>query len=194
MTATTLLIVHGFAVIPHVFQTLLRRLHDRSLEPVLFGYPSVGLPLQTLIDRLSEQLRSDPPSAIIAHSLGCMVTSEAILATAWSGPLILLAPPFATLPATRRIPRFMRWPFGPLIDHCLLTSSPHYQPPVFPGCRVKSIAGRFDLTVPLRCTRNKNVEEYCVLNQTHNSLLFSSAVVDLCADWIARFEALETGE
>jgi hypothetical protein len=182
---STVLVVHGFAVKSIVFSPLISRLNQRSLDATLFRYPSVGFSLSQIVDRLSVCLREKAPDAVIAHSLGCMATSLAVRETGWTGPIVFLAPPFSTLPLTRLIPEFLRWPFKPLIDHRALTSSSTYQPPRFIGCSVKSIVGRFDGAVPMYCSHNDNVDEQSVLPHTHNSLLFSSVVADLCSQWIA---------
>lgn len=184
MNQTTVLVVHGFAVKSIVFSPLIYRLKHRSLDAVLFRYPSVGLPLQEIVDRLVSRLRDDRPAAVIAHSLGCMATMLAIRETGWTGPVVLIAPPFSTLPLTQWIPRFLRWPFAPLLDHRVLTSDSKYQFPKLDGCAVKSILGRFDGAVPIRCSHNPNVDEQRILLHTHNSLLFSSVVAELCCDWI----------
>jgi len=156
-------IVHGFAVTSFVFRPLLARLRCRSLDATLFRYPSVGLSLPDIIARLASNLREKSPDGIIAHSLGCIATSLAVHKTDWRGPIVFLAPPFSTLPATRMIPRFIRWPFAPLLDHRSLTSASNYRPPVLSNCPTKSIVGRFDYAVPMSCSRSDWVDESCAL-------------------------------
>ena len=168
-----------------VFRQMINRFRRRSLDATLFRYPSVGLPLADIVDRLSTSLHRKPPDAIVAHSLGCMATSLAVRETNWRGPVVLLAPPFATLPATRMIPAFLRWPFAPLIDHRAMTSAANYQPPDFAGCSVKTIVGRFDFAVPMSCSHCEGEDDFCRVLHTHNTMLFSARVASLCADWIA---------
>lgn len=184
---TSIQIVHGFAVAPIAFRPLLWRLRRDSLLATLYRYPSVGLGLDDIVYRLSSNLREQRPDAIVAHSLGCIVTWLAAHETNWHGPLVLLAPPFTTIPSTRLIPRFLRWPFAPLLDHRSLTTTPGFQLPTLVGCDIKTVAGRFDTSVPLSCTHNNDVDEASVTLHTHNSMLFSSAVAKTCSDWVVRY-------
>jgi hypothetical protein len=184
MNEAAVLVVHGFAVNSLIFKPLLSSLRRRSLLVTLFRYPSIGLSLQCITERLANRLRENPPDAIIAHSLGCMAASLAVRDTGWAGPIVLLAPPFSTLPATLIIPRVLRWPFAPLLDHRSLTSASSYRPPELDGCATKTIVARFDYAVPNRCSTHPSIDEFCVMAHTHNSLLFSSAVSSQSADWV----------
>lgn len=189
VSAPSVSVVHGFAVFDGAFSLFLRRLRKRSLNATLYRYPSVGLPLARIVDGLMSHLESERPQGIIAHSLGCAATLLAIEESSWKGRIVLLAPPMRTLPLTRLIPTFMRWPFAPLIDHrswtsglstegaCAELSAP-------PSCQVMTIAGRLDLSVPLSCTRLIGAKETRTLWHTHNSLLLSSAVANSCANWM----------
>ena len=181
---TSVRIVHGFAVASHVFRPLLWRMHHDSVDATLFRYPSVGLGLDGIVDRLSSNIRQRRPDGIVAHSLGCVATWLAVHNSDWHGPLVLLAPPLRVLPATRLIPGFMRWPFAPLLDHREFMTASGFQLPTLTGCTVKTIAGRFDFSVPLACTRHPNVDESSITMHTHNSLLFSAAIARACSDWI----------
>lgn len=100
------------------------------------------------------------------------------------GPIVLLAPPLTVIPCTRLIPSFLRWPFAPLLDHRRLTSDVRFSLPELDGCAIKTIAGRFDFSVPLSCTRHPEVDDATVLIHTHNSMLFASEVARFCLDWI----------
>ncbi len=182
-------IVHGFAVTSIAFRPLISRLHDRGLDAELFRYPSIGLSLNEIVDRLSANLREHTANGIVSHSLGCFATLMAARQIGWTGPMALLAPPMRTLPATRLIPTRMRQPLAPLLDHRSLTSAAGYRPSVPPGCRVRAIAGRFDFTVPLNCTHCEEFADHRVLSTTHNGLLLSRKAVDLCFDWFQGFEA-----
>lgn len=179
-------LVHGFGVASFVFRPLLYRLNNDSIDATLFRYPSVGLGLDGIVDRLSSNLQEHRPDGIVAHSLGCVATWLAIRNTDWRGPLVLLAPPLTTLPATRLIPRFMRCPFAPLLDHLELMTAPGFQLPDLAGCAIKTIAGRFDFSVPTFCTRHHKVEESSVTLHTHNSMLFSASVARACSEWLVR--------
>ena len=132
---TSVQIVHGFAVVSQVFRTLLWRMHRDSVDATLYRYPSVGLGLDDIVDRLSSNLREHRPDGIVAHSLGCVATWLAVRNTDWRGPLVLLAPPLTAIPATGLIPRIMRWPFAPLLDHRELTTASGFQLPTLPGMR-----------------------------------------------------------
>ncbi|GAA5505609.1 alpha/beta fold hydrolase [Novipirellula caenicola] len=189
---TSVQLVHGFAVASYVFRPLLRRLQRDSVEATLFRYPSVGLRLDDIVDRLSSNLREQRPDGIVAHSLGCVATWLAVHNTGWSGPLVLLAPPLTALPATRLIPGCMRWPFAPLLDHRERMTAPGFRLPMLTGCAIKTIAGRFDFSVPASCTRHPNVEEASVTLHTHNSMLFSASVARACSEWLVR--ANKSGE
>lgn len=189
---TSVRVVHGFAVTSLVFRPLLRRMHRDSVDATLFRYPSVGLGFDGIVDRLTSNLREHRPDGIVAHSLGCVVTWLAVQDTDWRGPLVLLAPPLNALPATRLIPRFMRWPFAPLLDHRQLMNATGGNLPVLPGCAIKVIAGRFDFSVPLSCTRHDDINESSVTPHTHNSMLFSSSVARACSEWV--LAASERGE
>ncbi len=191
MDETTLHIVHGFAVASPVFRPLIRRLHAASFEASLFRYPSVGLPLSDIVARLCANLRKNRPDALIAHSLGCIATWLAVHETQWHGPIVLLAPPFTTIPSTRLIPRFLRWPFAPLLDHCDLTSNPHFRLPDLVNCHVRTIAGRFDFSVPMSCTHHADVDDSQRALHTHNSMLFATSIATLCSDWVARHQTAD---
>jgi hypothetical protein len=194
VNAPSISVVHGFAVFDGAFSLFLRRLRKRSLNAALYRYPSVGLPLARIVDGLASHLESERPQGIIAHSLGCAATLLAIGKTSWTGPIVLLAPPMRTLPLTRLIPTFLRWPFAPLLDHRSLTSRlgtsrlgtsefvTELSAP--PSCQVMTIAGRLDLSVPLSCTRLIGAKETRTLWHTHNSLLLSPAVANSCANWM----------
>ena len=82
--------------------------------------------------------------------------------------------------------KILRWPFAPLLDHRMLTSRSNYKPPNLTGCRVKTVAGRYDFLVPMHCSRNPNVQEIMLTNHTHNSLLLSSSIAEDCCEWISR--------
>jgi pimeloyl-ACP methyl ester carboxylesterase len=145
-------VVHGFAVAGFVFKPLTARLRRQSLDAKLFRYPSVGLSLNEIIDRVAKNLIDDPPRGIIAHSLGCVATLQAIHRISWTGPIVLLAPPIKTLPLTRFVPTLMRCPFAPLIDHREWTSVDGQSISAPPQCPTMTIAGRVDMTVPRSCT------------------------------------------
>jgi hypothetical protein len=178
-------IVHGFGVASFVFRPMLARLRRGSTKAALFRYPSVGLSLQAIVDRLCRKLSLEPPNGIVAHSLGCVVTILAAQKTGWTGPIAFLAPPFSPLPVTTHIPSMLRFPFAPLLDLRSLLSDQEFRLPALPNCPKLVIAGRFDCTVPLRCTRSYSVDEYRVVLHTHNSLLISPSIADACFDWIA---------
>ena len=183
MRKTSALVVHGFAVTSSVFRPLLSRLRDRSLVSDLFRYPSVGLPLEEIVDRLVVRLQQAAPDALVAHSLGCFVTALAVERCGWQGRIVFMAAPLRTLPLTRLIPSGMRWPFAPLLDHRKLTSAADYRPPLLDGCRVKSIVGRCDLAVPLACSQACCIGTTQISWHSHNSMLFSRRVAGWCADW-----------
>jgi len=192
MRKPSLLIVHGFGVASCVFRPLMRRL-EHDLESVqLFRYPSVGLELTKIVERLSEHLRKSRPDAIVAHSLGCIATWLAAHDANWCGPIVCLAPPFKTLPLTRFIPPFFRWPFAPLLDHRTLMTDSSFRLPALTGCTIRTIAGRFDFIVPLSCTHHDDVADACVTMDTHNSMLFSSRIAQQCRDWLVNPE--QSGE
>lgn len=174
-------VVHGFAVTSKVFQPLLRRLNHRSIDATLVRYPSVGLRLNDIVERLISNLLERPPDGIVAHSLGCFVVADAICQAGWRGPVVLIAPPFRTLPLSRLIPPFLHWPFAPLLDHRRQTSRDNYRPANLNGCQVKTISGRFDWVVPTSCSGNHNLT---ILPHTHNSVLFSATVAKICRQWI----------
>jgi len=88
MSEISVRIVHGFAVAPIVFRPLITRLHRRSLDASLLRYPSLGLPLAVIVDRITDHLRRFPPHGIIAHSLGCVAVSLAIREANWIGPVL----------------------------------------------------------------------------------------------------------
>ncbi len=177
-------VVHGFAVTGFVFTPLTTRLQRQSLDAKLFRYPSVGFSLNEIIDRVAKNLIDDPPGGIIAHSLGCVATLEAIHRISWAGPIVLLAPPIKTLPLTRFIPRLMRWPFAPLIDHREWTSADGQSLSAPPQCPTMTIVGRVDMIVPRSCTHLNGTHQSHTLWHSHNSMLLSSAVVNLCVQWI----------
>ncbi len=185
LNAKSVRIVHGFAVTGFVFKLFIARLRRQSLDAKLFRYPSVGLTLNHIIDAVTQNLTDDPPHGIIAHSLGCFATLQAIHRTSWTGPVVLLAPPMQTLPFTRIIPKFMRWPFAPLLDHRTWTTTAANEMSAPKLCRVMTIAGRMDMTVPRSCTHLRGVQNSRTLWHTHNSMLLSPTVVDLCAQWIS---------
>ncbi|MEM1070659.1 MAG: alpha/beta fold hydrolase [Planctomycetota bacterium] len=184
MPVTTIQVVHGFAVASAVFRPLLHELTSDSVRASLIRYPSVGLGLDEIVSSLAERLRADPPDAIVAHSLGGFATWLAVAVSEWRGPIVLLAPPLTVIPCTRLIPSFLRWPFAPLLDHRRLTSDVRFSLPELDGCAIKTIAGRFDFSVPLSCTRHPEVDDATVLIHTHNSMLFASEVARFCLDWI----------
>lgn len=163
---------------------LMSLIRNAAIDPTLFRYPSVGLGLREIVDRFTLNLLEDRPDGIIAHSLGCVVTWLAVHNANWQGPIVLLAPPLASLPATRLIPSFLRCPFAPLLDHRALMSDSNFELPKLDGCRIKTISGRFDLSVPLYCTHHANVEQSSVMLHTHNSMLFSASVAQSCTNWI----------
>lgn len=185
MKEPSLRIVHGFCVTSIVFRPLLIRLRRGAADASLFRYPSVGLSLHTIVDRFCRHLTTSPPTGIVAHSLGCIVTIMAAAETGWAGPIAFLAPPFSPLPLTKPIPAFLRFPFAPLLDHRTLLTDPRYRLPSLPNCPKLVIAGRFDITVPLGCTQKYEVDQYHVVPHTHNSMLFSRAVAETCFDWVA---------
>lgn len=184
MNAPSISVVHGFAVFDGAFALFLRRLRKRSLNATLHRYPSVGLPLSQIVDGLASHFESERPQGIIAHSLGCAATLLAIGETSWKGPIVLLAPPMRMLPLTRLIPAFLQWPFAPLLDHRIWTSGLGAELSAPPSCQVMTIAGRFDMSVPPSCTRLIGTKETRALWHTHNSLLLSPAVANLCANWM----------
>lgn len=186
MNTRSVRIVHGFAVTSFIFKLLAARLRRQSLDAQLFRYPSVGLSLNDIIDRVAKNLIDDPPHGIIAHSLGCVVTLQAIHRISWAGPIVLLAPPMQTLPLTRFIPPLMRWPFAPLIDHRRWTAADGHSISAPPRCRTMTIAGRIDMTVPRSCTHLSGAQHSHTLWHTHNSMLLSSAAADLCVQWIKK--------
>ena len=184
MCETTIRLVHGFGVASVVFRPLLRNLQCGDMSASLFQYPSLGLPLQTIVDRLALDLVTRNPSGIVAHSLGCFATVLALAQIDWQGPIVFLAPPFSQIPITTFLPSFFRYPFGPLLDHRSLLSRHDFQLPSLPRCRKLTIAGRFDLTVPLHCTKGYRVDEYRIAEHTHNTMLASGRVASMCANWI----------
>ena len=184
MIATSVRIVHGFAVVSPVFWPMIARFRHRSVDASLFRYASVGLPLPSITARLASDLRANPPRGIVAHSLGCVATLLAVRHVGWTGPIVLLAPPFQTLPITRFIPRFLRFPFSPLLDLRAMTTAAGYTPPLPDNCKILTIAGRFDTSVPLDCTRCNSIDAHRTIDATHNSMLFSIAVADACCDWL----------
>ncbi|WP_372897193.1 alpha/beta fold hydrolase [Stieleria sp.] len=186
LSKISLRVVHGFAVASFFFRPLISRLSSDSSHATLFRYPSVGLSLEDIVAKLSLNLREQPPDAIVAHSLGCVATWLAVHEAKWNGPIVMLAPPFSTIPSTRLLPRFLRWPFAPLLDHRALTAASGFQLPKLTACPMMTVAGRFDFSVPLSCTRHGNLEESLVTFDTHNSMLFSSSVATACLDWVVR--------
>ena len=180
---THAVLIHGFAVVAIVFRPLRRALRRQSIDARLVRYPSIGLPLPDVIDHVADGLAHVNPEAIVAHSLGCVAAIHAVEATGWTGPIVLLAPPMRTLPGTRFIPNRLRWPFAPLLDHRRLTKSePKW--PTLSGCRVRAIAGRYDVMVPHWLTTCDQFDDHRTLPLTHNGLLFSRTVVDLTVEWI----------
>ena len=77
-----------------------------------------------------------------------------------------------------------RYPFGPLLDHRTVLSESKFQLPCLPECRKLTIAGRFDLTVPIQCTRSYPVDDFRIVQHTHNTMLVSARVANLCMTWI----------
>lgn len=177
-------VVHGFGVVSVAFRPLLGNLQHRSMSASLFRYPSLGLPLRTIVDRLAEDLATSKPTGIVAHSLGCFATVLAVAQVDWRGPIVFLAPPFSQIPITASIPSFLRYPFGPLLDHRSVLSRTDFHLPCLSGCGKLAIAGRFDLTVPISSTQSYRVDEYRIVNHTHNTMLASAKVADLCINWI----------
>ncbi|MEN1681093.1 MAG: hypothetical protein AAGJ46_16015 [Planctomycetota bacterium] len=183
MTQPSATVVHGFAVVSVVFRPLLATLRRCSINATLCRFPSVGVPLQRMVDEVADDLSDRPPHGIVAHSLGCIATLLAVDRVGWAGPIVLLAPPAALLPSTKLIPSALRWPFGPLLDHRTLMASSG-APETPPGCRVLSVAGRYDCVVPASRTKSENFEEHVTVPCTHNGLLFSERVARLAADWL----------
>jgi len=181
---SSLLIVHGFGVASLVFRPLMHRLEGHFASVQLFRYPSVGLDLSSIVHRLAQHLHESKPHAILAHSLGCIATWQAVFASKWRGPIVCLAPPLKTLPITCLIPSFMRWPFAPILDHRRLTMDPNFRLPKLTGCTIKTIAGRFDTLVPLSCTLHDDVADSLVTMDTHNSMLLSRRIARQCCDWL----------
>ena len=177
-------VIHGFGVASVVFRPLLNNLKRRSMSASLFRYPSLGLPLHTIVEGIAEDLVTSKPEGIVAHSLGCVATVLAVAKVDWRGPVVFIAPPFSPIPITAFIPSFLRYPFGPLLDQRMLLSREDFQLPSIPECRKLVIAGQFDLTVPIRCTKSYRVDEYRIVKHTHNSMLMSSKVADLCMHWL----------
>lgn len=184
MCEATIQVVHGFGVASVVFRPLLRNLGHGSITASLFRYPSVGLPLLAIVDRLAKDIAISKPTGIVAHSLGCFATIFALQEIDWRGPIVLLAPPFSQIPATRFIPSLLRYPFGPLLDHRSFLSDSKFQLPRLPECCKLTIAGRFDLTVPIHCTRGYPVDDFRIVLHTHNTMLASARVANLCVNWI----------
>ncbi|XZE52903.1 esterase/lipase family protein [Planctomycetaceae bacterium SH139] len=184
MHRKSLLIVHGFGVASCIFRPFMRRIERGGLAVQLFRYPSVGLELRDIVDRLSASLRESPPDAIIAHSLGCVATWLAVHDNTWRGPIVFLAPPLKRLPLTRLIPPFLRWPFAPLLDHRALMAAPNFRLPELSGCTIRTVAGRCDLLVPLSCTYHDDITDPYVTMDTHNSMLFSPRIARQCCAWL----------
>jgi hypothetical protein len=184
MCEATVRVVHGFGVASVVFRPLLRNLGQGSIRASLFRYPSVGLPLRAVVGRLAEDLAISKPTGIVAHSLGCFATILALEEIDWRGPIVFLAPPFSQIPVTAFIPSIFRYPFGPLLDHRTVLSESKFQLPCLPECRKLTIAGRFDLTVPIHCTRSYPVDDFRIVQHTHNTMLASGRVANLCVTWI----------
>lgn len=77
-----------------------------------------------------------------------------------------------------------RYPFGPLLDHRSFLSDSKFQLPSLPECCKLTTAGRFDLTVPIHCTRGYPVDDFRIVLHTHNTMLASARVANLCVNWI----------
>lgn len=183
--AERVVLVHGLWVGDYCFGPLRRRLRGHGVEAECFGYSATSADLPEHAQRLRDFLAARPDSAVIAHSLGGLVTLAA-LADQPRRTVLLGAPVRGSFIARRlgrvglggimfrRIADALQSGFVQgLGDHVGVIAGTRR---VGLGAMLGGIARPGDGTVTLEETGSDQVTHHLTLPVSHTSMLFSKAV------------------
>lgn len=203
-----LVFVHGLWMTGVEATAFRRRLENRhGFDTRLFTYRTTREPLETVVDRLGEQLRLQTAERgegavhVVAHSLGGLVTLaclERFEATLPTGRVVLLGSPVCGSAAARVAGSFGigRWLIGPVAARELIAPRRRELPS---GWEIGTLAGtrpmglgrllaRFDEpndgTVAVSETRLSGARDQLVMPVSHLGMLMSPRVADSCGHFL----------
>lgn len=204
MERRRVLLVHGLLNADWWLRPLAARLRSEGFETELFGYASVLGGPERAIPRLAERLRSGGFDAVVGHSLGGLVSLEALRAVPDSrvSRVVCLGSPLRGSQAARNLAaRAWTKPLlgrsAGLLQGGLAGWDGAARVGVVAGDVARGMGRLFarfdggsDGTVGLEETRMPGIADHCVVHSSHTGLVFSREAVAQAAHFLrhGRFE------
>lgn len=198
----SVVVLHGLWMTGVETSLLRRRLGEHGFSPRSFHYPSMHADLPQVLSALEHAVRALPPPVhLVGHSLGGLMALRLLESGVDLPPgrVVLLGTPVAGSIAARSV---AGWPIGPAVLGSLaLAQIVESVPRAWRGSReIGVIAGTLsaglgrvvaqlpqpnDGTVALAETRLDGAAGQLVLHVSHTGMLFSGAVADAVAGFLA---------
>lgn len=197
----TIVLIHGIAAKRLVMWPLAYRLRAEGFKVHSWRYPSLFSSIASHAARLHDFLINDLYDErcvhIVAHSMGSIITRSALARGLPHnlGRIVLLAPPNAGSPVARIASSVLGRVIPPTRELSDDSESLVHQIGFNEKLSVGILAARYDFLVPEKNTHLTGELEHRTLVATHNSLLFSSKVVAMTANFLryGTFDSKETG-
>ena len=181
MSRDLVVLIHGFFGHPLVMAPLAKRLQQAGFRTVNWGYPSVTKNIAAHAEeflKLLQSLSADPEVEhlyVVAHSLGCIVTRQALLETRPSKltRVLFLCPPNRGSHMASRVAPFFGWLSQTLKELCDHPDSwVNRLPPTLPShVPVGMVIAKGDLVVARECTSLPGVEHVQIISGMHAGIL-----------------------
>ena len=175
------MLIHGYFGHPLVMAPLAKKLQVAGFETVNWGYPSVTKSIAVHAEQFAgvlEELsaKSDVERLfVVAHSMGCIVTRQALLETRPSklARVLFLCPPNRGSHVASRFAPFFGWLSGTLSELCDHPDSwVNRLPPTLPNhVPVGIVIAKGDLVVARDSTELPGVEHVHVIRGMHAGIL-----------------------
>jgi pimeloyl-ACP methyl ester carboxylesterase len=185
----TVILLHGLGAGSWLMSLLAMRLRHSGYDVRIWGYRSIRQSLESLIDHFTERFRElsqdesiQGPIHIVAHSLGSIITREALAQVDLSNVhrIVLLSPPLKGSFFASWVGPYLMW-LSPLIDQLADREDSFVNRLAGrfpPHVEVGVIAAEWDYVLTERATHLENQTDHIVLPSRHTGLVLRRRAAD----------------